>query len=105
MRAAKSTIQEWEGLLAGVRQTAPFPTEIETLHEALARAIQEALDAVRQRDALEAATAEARRRVKHALERGHEAAMRARSYLRFHFGHRNEELSAFGITPAGRHKA
>jgi hypothetical protein len=74
------------------------------LHVALQSALQEAREVQEGREMFLAAAAEARENLDRVLRRGHDAAMTARAYLKFHYGPFNDELTRFGVNPIRRGK-
>jgi len=97
--------QQWEALLAGLREAAPQTPRIAPLLAALQAALQEAVEIRDNRDVFRAAAADARQNLERVVNRGLDAAMSARSYLKFHFGPYNDELTRFGVKPIKRGRA
>ena len=100
-KKSKQARQEWEALLAGLKETAPARGTA-SLRSTLEGSLQEIEQSGQQRDTHAAAAAKARRKAARALARGRDAAMRVKSYLKFRLGPYNAELVRFGITPIRR---
>jgi len=102
----KQTFEEWEALLAGLRETAPPHVRGTAAVEAiLESSLGELREFSERRDANRAAATKARQKMLRTLARGKEAALRVRSYLKFRLGPYNEELVHFGINPIRRGKS
>lgn len=100
----KQTFEEWEALLAGLRETAPNVRGTAAVEAILEGSLGELREFSEQRDADRAAAVKARQKMLRALARGKEAALRVRSYLKFRLGPYNDELVHFGIAPIRRGK-
>jgi hypothetical protein len=94
--------QQWEALLAGLREAAPQTPRLTPLLVALQAALQEGVEIRDNRDVFRAAAADATQNLARVVDRGRDAAMSARSYLKFHFGPYNDELTRFGVRPIQR---
>jgi hypothetical protein len=103
-KSEKAMLQDWEALLAGLYEATPRSARIIPLHAALQGALQEAREIQEGREIFLDAAAEARENLARVLRRGHDAAMTARAYLKFHYGPFNDELSRFGVNPIRRGK-
>jgi hypothetical protein len=101
-KSEKNRLQEWEGLLAGLREAALRGGRAAPLLAALAGALQEAEEIRDGREIFVAAAKDARKNLTRVLCRGQAAAVTARHYLKFHFGPYNDELVRFGVSPIRR---
>jgi hypothetical protein len=101
-RKPEDILDEWELLVAGLREAAPRGTRAAPLLAVLLGALQEAHEIQDGRAVILDAARDARKNLARVLGRGHDAAMAARSYLKFHFGPYNDELVRFGIKPIRR---
>lgn len=104
-KSEKAQLEEFETLLAGLQEAATRPARVVPLQTVLAGALDEAREIKEGREIFLAAAKEARQNLARTVRRGHDAAMTVRSYLKFHFGPYNEELTRFGINPIRRGKA
>ena len=100
----KELLQNWEALLAGLREATPRTTRIASLQAVLTNALHEAHEIREGRETFLAAAADARENLERVINRGRDAAACARNYLKFHFGPYNDELIRFGVKPVRRGK-
>jgi len=103
-KSEKANLEEWEALLAGLQEATAVTVSAVPLRSALENVLDEAREIREGRDVLLAAAKEARQSLSRVLCRGHDAAMTARAYLKFHYGPFNDELSRFGMNPIRRGK-
>jgi hypothetical protein len=103
-KSEKTNLEEWEALLAGLHEATTITVSAVPLRTALERVLDEAREIREGRDILLAAAKEARQSLSRVLRRGHDAAIAARAYLKFHYGPFNAELSRFGVNPIRRGK-
>jgi|GEM_PF-6771396 len=101
-RSQKSHLEEMETLLAGLRELATHPVRPVPVFTLLENALDDACEAQEAREIFRTATREARQELTQALARGHDAAVRARIYLKAYYGPYNAELTRFGIQPIRR---
>lgn len=97
-------LQEWESLLAALRQEACEMPGIEPYQVALERALHDAQAARARKDMLYASAIEATRQLAQAKSRGQESASRVRSFLKCFLGPYNRKLDRFGVKPLPRRK-
>lgn len=95
-------LEEWDALLAGLKATAPHSGPSAFLQAFLTEALREARSLRKRQEHLTTASRENHKRLQQILERGHDKALRARSYLRYKLGPYNEELTRFGLNPVRR---
>jgi ABC-type amino acid transport system permease subunit len=101
-KSQKDHLEEMETLLAGLREVAAHPVRPVPVLSLLANALDDACEARDAREVFRTATKEARQELLQALARGHDAAVRARIYLKAYHGPYNAELTRFGIQPIRR---
>jgi hypothetical protein len=95
-------LDEWESLLEGLKTTAPHSGHIAFIQALLTEAIREARETRKRQETLSTAKRENHKRLEQIFGRGHDVAMRARSYLRYRIGPYNDELTRFGLNPIRR---
>ncbi|HEX3527697.1 MAG TPA: hypothetical protein VH988_11565 [Thermoanaerobaculia bacterium] len=100
-KSQQDNLEEIEALLAGLREVAAYPGRVPLL-SILEDTLDEAREAQEAREIFRTATKEARQDLSRILRRGHDAAVRARNYLKAYHGPYNAELTRFGINPIRR---
>jgi hypothetical protein len=101
-KSQQDNLEEIRSLLAGLREVATRPVRAVPLLHILESTLDEAREAQECREIFRTATEEARQELSQILRRGHDAAVRARSYLKAYYGPYNAELTRFGINPIRR---
>lgn len=92
-------LEEWSELLKQVRSDEAELAGVSRYRNALEKAHAEAQCARNRRDALQASTMEATRRLNETLAQGRDAAIALRSFLRGALGARSERLCRYGVKP------
>ena len=101
-KAQQDDLEQIEALLAGLREVAAHPVRAVPLLHILESTLDEAREVQEAREIFRTATQEARQELSQVLRRGHDAAVRARNYLKAYYGPYNAELTRFGINPIRR---
>ncbi len=101
-KSQQDNLEEIRSLLTGLREIAAHPVRSVPLLHILQSTLDEAREAEESREIFRAATEEARQELSQILRHGHDAAVRARNYLKAYYGPYNAELTRFGINPIRR---
>jgi hypothetical protein len=96
------SVQDWELLLAQVRESSMRFPHVEGYLDELSAAVDEAKQAKVRQELHANARLMATQDLGNAMEAGKEAAVKLRGYLRSRLGPKNELLPRFGIAPVGK---
>jgi hypothetical protein len=92
-------LAEWSELLKEVRANEADLAGVARYRDALEKTYAEAQDTKSRRDALQASTMDATRRLNKAFAEGRDASIALRSFIRGVLGIRAEKLRRYGIKP------